>query len=535
MQQNQGLHFDVLIVGGGPAGLACAIKLAQLNRSISICVLDKGSQIGTHILSGCVLNPIALNQLIPNWKEQNTPIKTRVQTERFYWLTQKNRWRMPVPPQMHNHGNYIISLSKLCVWLAEYAQSLGINIFPGYAAQSAIFDENEVCIGVKTGEMGIRKDFSKNDQYQPGVEIYGKQVVLAEGAKGSLTEDIIKKFNLNHNAQPQNYAIGVKEVWQTNNSPHYADGLCIHTLGFPLDNRTYGGGFIYHYEKKIAVGIVLGLDFENPYLDSHGCLQTFKTHPTIAHMLSGSTCIAYGARALNEGGFQAIPKLTFPGGVIIGCAGGLLNIAQLKGTHNAMESGIMAAEAIHQHLRQKTSMSAYQSNMEQSRIWRELSSVRNIRPGFYRGRIFGLCNAVFETITMGLSPWTLKLRADYKTLKPKKNYTKPIWPKPDGVLTFAKTDSIRLTGTNHTEDQPCHLIIKDPSITMTKNYNVYGGPEQYYCPANVYEYVTIDNKLQLQINAQNCIHCKTCSIKDPNENIQWKPPQGGEGPLYSET
>ena len=357
MQKKQSLNFDVLIIGGGPAGLACAIKLAKLNQekktNLSICLLEKGSQIGAHILSGCILNPLALNKLIPDWKNQNSPIITEVQKEKFYWFSQKKHYSLPVPPQMRNHGNFIISLSKVCAWLSEYAQSLDINIFSGYAAKKCIFDNHGNCIGVETGEFGRKKDLSKSDQYQPGIDIYANQVVLAEGAKGSLTESIIKTFNLRKHAQPQSYAIGVKEVWQTNDKKNYIDGLCIHSMGYPLDNETYGGGFIYHYEKKIALGLVIGLDFKNPYLDPHAYLQILKTHPFVTKMLTNSKCIAYGARALNEGGYQAIPQLTFPGGLIIGCAAGFLNIAQLKGTHNAMESGMIAAQCIHSHFHQE--------------------------------------------------------------------------------------------------------------------------------------------------------------------------------------
>lgn len=542
MQQKQNLNFDVLIIGGGPAGLACAIKLAKLNEekktNLSICLLEKGGQVGAHILSGCILNPLALNKLIPDWKTQKSPIITEVQKDKFYWFSQKKHYSLPVPPQMHNRGNFIVSLSKVCAWLSEYAQNLNINIFSGYAAKKCIFDKNGNCIGVETGEFGRKKDLTKSEQYQPGIDIYAKQVVLAEGAKGSLTESIINTFNLRKHSQPQSYAIGVKEVWQTADKKNYIDGLCIHSMGYPLDNETYGGGFIYHYEKKIALGLIVGLDFKNPYTDPHACLQILKTHPFVSKMLTNSKCIAYGARALNEGGYQAIPQLTFPGGLIIGCAAGFLNIAQLKGTHNAMESGMIAAQCIHSHLHQEKKaleIKQYQEDMRSSRILRELKSVRNIRPGFYKGIVTGLFNAAFETLTMGLTPWTLKLREDYKSLKPKKQYKKTKVPKPDGTLIFSKTDSVRLTGTNHTEDQPCHLIIKDPNITITKNYNIYGGPEQYYCPANVYEYIKVDGNLKLQINAQNCIHCKTCSIKDPNANIEWVPPQGGEGPIYSET
>ena len=536
------LQFDVIIVGGGPAGLACAIRLAQLNQEkqqpLSICLLDKGAQIGSHIVSGCVLDPRSLNKLIPDWKNLDTPVQTPVKKERFCWLTHTKSYALPIPPQLKNHGNYLISLSQLCQWLGSYAEKIGITIIPGYAAKTCLFNEAQEVIGIETGEMGVQRDLSHGTQYQPGVKILAKQVVLAEGCKGSVTEAIIKKYQLRKQSQPQSYAIGLKEVWQAD-ATNYQDGLCVHTIGWPLDSSTYGGGFIYHYQNKIAVGLIIGLDYPNPTLDTHGELQRFKTHPSIAPMLKNGQCIAYAARALNEGGFQAIPQLYFPGGVIAGCAAGFLNIAQLKGTHNAMESGIIAAECIHEKIceKPKSIIKAinYQEKMMSSFVVDELKRARNIRPGFYRGRFFGLVNAAFETVTFGHSPWTLQLHEDYKQTQPLSKQKRLSYPLPDGKLTFSKTDSVRLTGTNHTENQPCHLIVKNPKLIIPVNYNTYGGPEQYYCPAKVYEYVDVNGKKRLQINAQNCIHCKTCAIKDPSDNIEWIPPQGGEGPKYSET
>lgn len=545
MAQENSLQFDILIVGGGPAGLASAIRLAQLNqkekKSLTVCVLEKGAKIGAHIISGCVLNPRSLNKLIPNWRDLSTPITTGVKKDKFYYLTQGKAIRCPVPPQMINRGNYMISLSQLCTWLGQYAEQLGITVIPGYAAKDYIYDDNKKEItGVITGEMGRKKDHSKNNQYQPGVKIYAKKTILAEGCKGSITEQIIEKFHLRKNTQMQNYAIGVKEVW-TPNSKNYQDGLCIHTIGWPLDSKTYGGGFIYHYQEKIAVGIVIGLDYKNPTIDPHSELQRFKTHPLISSSLTDGKCIAYGARALNEGGYQAIPQLEFPGGVIVGCGAGLLNIAQLKGTHNAIDSGITAAESLFSQLTTdkpiNNALSGYQEKLFKSIGIKELKQVRNIRPGFYKGRFIGLINAAFETLVRGLTPWTLTLKDDVKSLQPITSQKKITYTKPDGVLTFSKTDSVRLTATNHEEDQPCHLIIKNPDIVIPINYEKFGGPEQYYCPANVYEYVELKGKTALQINAQNCIHCKTCAIKGQanTENIVWIPPQGGEGPKYSET
>lgn len=540
---SESLSFDIVVVGAGPAGLACAIQLAQLNQhaqtKYSICVLEKGAYVGAHIVSGCVFDPRSLNKLIPEWTKMSSPIKTPVNKEKFMWLTPRNAFSLPIPPQMHNQGNYLISLSQLCQWLGEYAATLGVEIIPGYAAQSVVTDEKNKVIGIKTGEMGRNKDGTQSPQYQPGVTIYAQQVVLAEGCKGSLTEHVIEKYQLRRNAQSQNYALGVKEVWRVD-QPDLEEGLCVHTMGFPLSASTYGGGFIYHYQNKIAIGMIVGLDYTNPTLDPQGELQRLKMHPWVCKRFHNAQCIAYGARALNEGGYQAVPQLYFPGGVIVGCAAGFLNVAQLKGTHNAIESGIQAANAIHTNLSMSpphiaTIGPSYEKNMHETVAMNELKRVRNIRPGFYRGRLWGLANAAFETITFGQSPWTLALSEDRQHLSPRKNIKKIHYPKPDGKFIFSKLDALRLTGTNHSENQPCHLVLTNPDQAVPINYQRYGGPEQYYCPANVYEYIQDGQSKKLQINAQNCIHCKTCAIKDPTANIQWVPPQGGEGPKYSET
>ena len=539
--QDDQLSFDTVIIGGGAAGLCTAIRLAQKSQThkkdIRICVLEKGAQVGAHIISGCILNPEGLDQLLPDWRQMDTPIKTKVVKDRFYWMTKKHAYRLPVPPPIRNQDGYIVSLSKVCVWLGQIAESLGVSIFPGYSAHKALFGKDGEVIGIETGEMGRLKNGDKGPQYQPGVPIYCKQLILAEGCKGSLTENLINRFELRKNCQTQNYAIGLKEVWTAKNK-YYQEGLSIHSTGWPLDHKTYGGGFIYHYEGKIALGLVIGLDYQPPNIDPHGELQKLKTHPFISRQLDGEQCIAYGARALNEGGYQAIPQLVFPGGLIVGCAAGFLNVAQLKGTHNAMKSGIIAADAVFNHLQSpisSTRCTNYQHTIEQSSMYRELKKVRNIRPGFYRGRLAGFMNAAFETVTFGLSPWTLRLENDAKKLRPIADYPPRHYPKPDGKRYFSKTDSVRLTGTNHTEDQPCHLVIKDPKRVIPINYAIYGGPEQFYCPANVYEYIKTNQKVVLQINGQNCIHCKTCAIKDPGDNIEWLLPQGGEGPRYSET
>ena len=543
MATTETMYFDIIIVGAGPAGLSAAIKLGQLNQNrshpLSICVLEKASEIGGHIISGNVLEPRALDQLIPNWRKQKTPIQTKATKDRFYIFTKKHAIRLPVPPQMQNHGNYIISLSQTCRWLAEEAEKLGVTIIPGFAVVAGIYNKNHQLTGVRTGDMGVKKDGKPGPNYQPGIEISAQQVILAEGCRGSLTEDIIEKYALRDHCQMQSYAIGVKEVWKVPEK-YQQDGLCMHSIGWPLTNDTYGGSFIYHYEKnKIALGFVIGLDYANPYLDAHAELQRYKHHPFIQKMLSNGECIAYASRALNEGGIQAIPQLSFPGGVIAGCAAGFLNVPKIKGTHTAMQSGILAAEAIFTHIHDEKScprVSTYDKKIKKSWITQELNQVRNIRPGFYQGLWPGLINAAFESyLSFGYSPWTLSLREDHKQLQPATNFTPIPYPKPDGTLSFSKLESVRLSGTNHTEDQPCHLILKDPNLAIPQNYNLYAGPESRYCPANVYEYVKIDDKMTLQINGQNCVHCKSCSIKDPNQNIRWVLPQGGEGPRYRET
>lgn len=539
----ESLTFDIVVVGAGPAGLASAIQLAQLNHQHqthhSICVLEKGAYVGAHIISGCVFDPRSLNKLIPNWQTMASPIKTSITHEKFMWLSSQNATPMPIPPQMRNRGFYMISLSQLCQWLGEYAVNLGVEIIPGYAAQSIVTDNNDRVTGIVTGEVGRHKDHTKGPQYEPSVTIHAQQIILAEGCKGSLTENIIEKYQLRRHVQPQNYALGVKEVWQLSDKDP-DDGLCVHTMGWPLDKNTYGGGFMYHYQNKIAIGMIVGLDYANPTLDPQGELQRLKIHPWVQQKLSDARCIAYGARALNEGGFQAIPQLHFPGGLIVGCAAGFLNIAQLKGTHNAIESGIQAADVIHEKLSTtppnlEAIGPTYEKHMHATTAMHELKRVRNIRPGFYRGRTWGLLNAVFETITFGYSPWTLRLSEDHKHLQPLAQVRTILYPKADGKLILSKLDAVRLTGTNHTENQPCHLILKEPKRAVQINYARYGGPEQYYCPANVYEYIESDGVKKLQINAANCIHCKSCAIKDPTANINWVPPQGGEGPKYSET
>ena len=539
--QRESMEYDLIIVGAGPAGLAAAIRCMQLakekNKALSICILEKGAEVGSHSLSGAVFETRALDELLPNWQDLGAPLDLAVSEDCFYYLTEHKAKRLPTPPQMHNHGNYIISLGKLCRFLASQAEQLGVDIFPGFAASEVLFDDTGKVTGVVTGDMGIAKNGEHKPSYQPGMALYAKQTFFAEGCRGSLSKTLIQHFNLNKQAQPQTYGIGIKEIWQVN-SPLYQAGKVIHTIGWPLDTNTYGGSFIYHLDKQqVALGFVVGLDYQNPYLSPFEESQRFKTHPFIRPLLAQGERIAYGARALNEGGWQSIPTLTFPGGVLIGCSAGFLNVAKIKGNHTAMKSGMLAAEAFIEHYDQDiTELTTYESALRESWIAKELHAVRNIRPGFKKGLWWGLANAAFETyITRGHSPWTLNHHADHDSLNPANQSLKIDYPKPDGKLTFDRLSSVYLTNTFHEEDQPCHLRLIDAKIPLQVNLPLYDAPEQRYCPAGVYEIVKDDNaQAKLQINAQNCIHCKTCDIKDPKQNINWTPPEGGGGPNYVE-
>lgn len=523
---DESLSFDVVIVGAGPAGLSAAIRLKQLAPEISVCILEKGAEVGAHIMSGCVLEPRALNELLPDWQQQGAPVTRSVTSESFTFLTGKRQWRLPLPPQMNNHGNYIISLSQFTRWLATQAMNLGVEIFPGFAVVDALYDESGKVIGVQTGDMG-----QNTPAFQPGLPIYARHVLVSEGCRGSLAEGLMKWFNLRQGRQPQTYGLGLKEIWQVD-SPLYRPGHVMHTIGWPLDSKTYGGGFVYHLDdQKIAVGFVVGLDYQDPTLSPFEEFQRFKTHPALYPLLKGGRRLSYGARAINEGGWQSIPQLSFPGGMLMGCSAGFLNVAKIKGTHTTMKSGMLAAEATLVVL--KGQVDSYEQQLKESWVGQELYRVRNIRPGFQRGLLFGLVNAAVETyVTRGRSPWTLKHHSDHQSLKPGRK--KHEYQKPDGQTTFDRLSSVYLCNGHHPESQPCHLKLQDPELAISHNYELYQSPETRYCPAGVYEIVEEPQGPRLQINAANCIHCKTCDIKDPLQNIRWTPPEGGSGPQYSD-
>ncbi|HVV69447.1 MAG TPA: electron transfer flavoprotein-ubiquinone oxidoreductase [Gammaproteobacteria bacterium] len=540
--QRESLHFDIVIVGAGPAGLACAIRLSQLakttGRELSIGILEKGATVGAHILSGAVLDPIALNELLPEWQQLDAPLYTPATDDHFLLLTAKNSWRLPTPPLMKNHGNYVISLDKLCRWLGAQAENLGVQIFPGFPATEILYTDTGAVCGVRTGDKGIDNAGQPTDLYQPGIDLYAKQTVFAEGCRGSLTKTLLQRFNLTKNVQAQTYGIGVKELWEVAPN-HHQPGKVMHTIGWPLDTKTYGGSFLYHLENHlVAVGFVVGLDYSNPFLDPYEELQRFKTHPAIRDTFENAKRIAYGARALNEGGWQSIPKLSFPGGLLIGDSAGFLNVPRIKGIHTSMKSGMIAAEAIFTHIDDPPNgeLSEYPTQLKQSWIARELYAARNIRPAFRWGLWPGLAYAALDTYVLhGKAPWTLQHpKPDYLCLKPATVCTPIQYPKHDGVLTFDKLTSVFLSNTLHNENQPCHLQLKDPELAIAVNFKIYASPESRYCPAAVYEILDVDTKPRLQINFANCIHCKTCDIKDPRQNINWVPPEGGDGPNYTE-
>ena len=535
------MEYAVVIVGAGPAGLAAAIRLKQLaaekDAEVSVCVIEKGSEVGAHILSGACLEPRALNELLPDWKERGAPIDTPVTDDEFLYLTESSSFRLPTPPQMHNEGNYIVSLGNVVRWLGQQAEEVGVEIYPGFAAAELLQDESGRVLGVATGNMGVTKSGEEGPNFQPGMELRAKLTLLAEGCRGSLSKLAMEKFNLREGVQPQTYGLGVKELWEIDPKKH-TKGQVIHTVGWPMTSGTYGGSWLYMFgDNLVSIGFVVGLDYANPHLSPFEEMQRYKTHPAIRRFLEGGRRVAYGARALSEGGFQSIPKLVFPGGALIGDAAGFLNVPKIKGTHTAMKSGMVAAEAAFTALQggsEQPSLDAYPRLLARSWLWDELYEVRNIRPSFHWGLWPAMAYSAIDTyLFRGRAPWTLGHRADHAALKPASHYQPIKYPRPDGKLTFDRLSSVFLSNTNHEEDQPAHLKLRDPSVAERINLPVYGGPEQNYCPAGVYEYVAdADGNKHLHINAQNCVHCKTCDIKDPTQNIDWVTPEGGGGPNY---
>ncbi len=533
----EAMEFDVLVVGAGPAGLTAAIKLKQLNPELSVCVVEKGSEVGAHILSGAVIETRALKELFPEIDVGLIPLATAVTEDKFIFLTETKAITSPITPTWwNNHGNYIVSLGNVVRWLGQQAEELGVEIYPGFAAAELLIEDGRL-VGVATGDMGIGKDGEPTDNYQRGMELRATYTVLGEGCRGSLSKQLEKQFGLRQDADPQTYGIGIKELWEVK-PEQFKKGLTIHTVGWPLPSDTYGGAAIYHFgENLVSFIFVVGLDYTNPYLSPFQEMQRYKSHPAIAPMFEGAKRISYGARALNEGGFQSLPKLTFPGGVLVGCAAGTLNVPKIKGTHTAMKSAMVAAEAIAEALAgdKPAEVTSYTEKLKASWVYPELHAVRNVRPGFAKWGLYGgIINGGIEMILGGKSPWTLhNHHADNETLKKAKDSKPIVYPKPDGKLTFDRLSSVFLSNTNHEENQPAHLTLLNPAIAIDINYNEYASPETRYCPAGVYEIVGEEaGTPKLQINAQNCVHCKTCDIKDPTQNINWVVPEGAGGPNY---
>ena len=541
MADRESMEYDVVIVGAGPAGLAAAIRLKQQNAEITVCIVEKGSEVGAHILSGAVMDPVALNELLPTWKADGAPLNQPVTEDRFLFLSEKSSLRTPgwmLPACFQNHGNYIISLANVCRWLGTQAEALGVEIYPGFAAAEVLFNVDGAVKGVATGDMGIGKNFEHTGRYAQGMELHAKYTFFAEGCRGNLGKELQEKFNLREARDPQVYGLGLKELWEVSADKH-VPGLVVHTAGWPLQSDTYGGSFLYHMENNlVAVGFVVGLGYTNPYLSPFEEFQRYKTHRSIRPFLENGKRIAYGARAITAGGLQSLPKLTFPGGVLIGDDAGFLNASRIKGSHAAIKSGTLAADAAVAALkagRLGDELRDYPASFEKSWLHDELHQARNFKPWMSKGLYTGtLMVGIDQVVFGGKAPWTLHHRhADHETLMQKSAATPIAYPKPDGVLTFDRLSSVFISSTNHEEDQPAHLTLKDASVPVNINLARYDGPEQRYCPAGVYEFVDApEGRKKLQINAQNCVHCKTCDIKDPTQNIKWVVPEGGGGPNY---
>jgi electron-transferring-flavoprotein dehydrogenase len=541
----EAMEYDVVIVGGGPAGLSAAIRLKQLaaekGQDVSVCVLEKGGELGAHILSGAVMDPRALDELFPNWKELGAPLNTPVTEDRFLFLTEKKAIRTPdlmMLPSLQNHGNYVISLGNVVRWLGQQAEALGVEIFPGFPAAEVLYNDDGSVKGVATGNMGINRHGQPTDAFQLGMELHAKYTLFAEGSRGHLGKQLIEKYDLAKGKDPQTYGIGIKELWEIDPAKHQP-GLVIHTAGWPLDNDTYGGSFLYHLENnQVVVGFIVGLGYQNPYLSPYEEFQRYKTHPEIRKIFEGGKRISYGARAITAGGLQSLPKTVFPGGALIGCDAGFLNTSRIKGSHAAIKTGMLAADAAHAALaegRRHDELASYPAAFEQSWLHEELHVARNFKPWLSKGLYLGsLMVGIDQLLFRGKAPWTLhNQHADHECLRPASDFQPIAYPKPDGKLTFDRLSSVFISNTNHAEDQPVHLTLRDPNVPVEVNLEKFAGPEQRYCPAGVYEFVkTDDGRDRLQINAQNCVHCKTCDIKDPTQNIVWVTPEGGGGPNY---
>ncbi|APG14232.1 electron transfer flavoprotein-ubiquinone oxidoreductase [Bradyrhizobium japonicum] len=541
----ESMEFDVVIVGAGPSGLAAAIRLKQLNADLNVVVVEKGSEVGAHILSGAVIDPAGLDKLIPDWREDSDcPLKTQVKDDRFYWMTGGGAIKLPnfiMPPLMDNHHCYIGSLGNVCRWLARKAEALGVEIYPGFAAAEVLYDEQGAVKGIATGDMGIGRDGKPKDSFTRGMELLGKYTLFAEGARGSLTKQLIAKFALDFKSEPAKFGIGLKEVWQIDPAKHQK-GMIQHSFGWPLDVKTGGGSFLYHYDDNlVAVGFVVHLNYDDPYLSPFDEFQRFKTHPSIRGTFEGAKRLAYGARAITEGGYQSVPKLSFPGGALVGCAAGFVNVPRIKGVHNAMGTGMLAAEHVAAALaadRANDEIVDYENAWRSSAVGKDLFLVRNVKPLWSKfGTVLGValggfdmwCNTLFGGSLFGTQSHA---KPDRATLDPAKSHAPKNYPKPDGKISFDKLSSVFLSNTNHEEDQPVHLKVADMNLQKTSEHDVFAGPSNRYCPAGVYEWVEEGASPRFQINAQNCVHCKTCDVKDPNGNITWVPPEGGGGPNY---